>query len=73
MSLGVFTHNHTQTEPEDQWVIRHLLNTLAPAVDVYIDHEGELTKIIPKDVIVVDRTTVRVEFTAPRTGLAAIR
>lgn len=73
MTIGVFTHNHEQTVPAAEWIITHSLNTRAPCVDVFIDYEGERTKILPKDVIVVDNKTVKIVFTSLRTGVAAIR
>lgn len=73
MPIGVFTHNHTQTEPAAEWNVVHNLGTLVPCVDVFIDYNGERTKILPKDVIAVDKATVKVLFTAPRTGSVAVR
>lgn len=73
MPIGVFTHNHEQSVAAVEWNIVHNLGTLAPCVDIFIDLEGVRTKILPKDVIVVDKKTVKIVFTSPRTGSAAIR
>tara|TARA_B100000700_G_scaffold101966_1_gene115011 strand:+ start:61294 stop:61515 length:222 start_codon:yes stop_codon:yes gene_type:complete len=73
MPIGVYTHNHTQAIAAAEWIINHNLGTNAPAVDVYIDYEGAVRKIIPQDVIVMSNTQVKVVFSSPRTGVAAVR
>lgn len=73
MPIGFFSHTHKQETPETEWTIVHNLGTMAPAVDVIIEHEGEHHKMIPLYVRVVDKTTVLVGFTVPHTGVAAVR
>lgn len=73
MPIGVFSHNHTQETAATEWVIKHNLGTRAPVIDVFVDHEGTTQKIIPHKVEVVDNTTVKVVFTSPRSGMAAVR
>lgn len=66
-------HTHEQTVAATDWNITHGLNTIAPVVDVYIDVEGKQTKILPASVEVVDLQNVKVTFSAPRAGVAAVR
>lgn len=73
MPVGMFSHNHEQDVAAAEWNITHNLNTLAPVVDVFIDYEGAVQKIIPASVQVIDAATVKVTFTEARSGTAAIR
>lgn len=73
MTIGVFSHTHIQETPSTVWEIYHNLGTFAPVIDVLVQHKGETHKILPQGVIVVDNRTVRVTFSVPRTGTAAIR
>lgn len=63
---------HVQYDASDTWEIVHNQFTMAPIVDVYVNVDGNLTKIIPKDVEVIDQSTVRILFTTPRTGVVRI-
>ena len=73
MPIGMYSHNHTQDVAADTWTIVHNLGTNAPVVDVYVDIDGSRSKIIPKEVKVVDNKTLQIVFSETRTGVAAIR
>lgn len=66
------TYQYTQTSPSNSWVIEHKLNILYPVIDVYVYVNSELTKIIPKDIIVNSNLQVTIEFSTPYTGVARI-
>lgn len=68
---NIASYQHIQSVASDTWVITHNLNNY-PIVDVMVDHNGTLTKIIPKDVIVINMNTCQVKFSQPRTGQARL-
>ena len=58
--------------PADAWTITHNLG-YKPIVSVSIyDTDGVLQDCLPKEVVQVDANTVRVEFSAPRAGVARL-
>ena len=69
-------YKHVQTVPATVWTIAH--NTAysgsagTPIVDVFVDVNGTLTKIIPAIVEMVDNTTVRLTFSSNHTGTAIV-
>ena len=67
------SHNHEQDVAATTWTIVHNLGTYAPVIDVYIDINGSRSKILPKEVNVIDNTTVQVVFSEARAGSAAVR
>jgi len=73
MPIGFYSHTHTQSEPAAEWIVYHNLGTMAPVVDVYVDHEGKRQKIIPLGVELIDNLSLKVTFTVPRAGVAAVR
>lgn len=70
-ALGIPSFIYEQQTPSDNWLIVHNLNKYV-VIDVYIDYNGTRTKIIPQAIIFVNKNTVRVKFTSPRTGQALI-
>jgi hypothetical protein len=65
-------HTHVQTEPAAEWLITHNLGGV-PVVDVYIDDgEGDIEKILPSMVEIVNPMTCRITFSVPRAGQARI-
>lgn len=64
-------YKHEQTVAASTWVINHNLGVY-PAVDVYVDYNGEIQKILPLSVTYVDAMTCNVEFSAARAGTAII-
>lgn len=73
MPVSPLSHTHSQDVPASIWTVNHNLGTLYPAVDVYVILEGVRQKIIPASVSVVDNKTVKVKFSEPRQGTAAVR
>lgn len=65
------SHQHIQTTPGLTWVIVHSLG-MYPAVDVYIDYQGEKHKILPLSVVYDNPNQVTVTFSSPRTGIAMV-
>lgn len=63
--------NFTQSTPSDTWVIAHGSGYF-PVIDVSININGTLEKIIPKDIINIDVNTVHVVFSSPQTGMARL-
>lgn len=70
---SVTRYTHTQDTPATEWTINHRLNTLAPVIDVWIDVDGVMTKILPLNITVTDANTTVVSFSSPRTGKAGLR
>ena len=66
---GLVTYQHTQETPAQTWYVNHNLGVF-PIVDVLVSVEGVLTKIIPMDIVLVNETSIRIEFSKPYTGSA---
>lgn len=66
------THTHIQTTPAIEWVIVHLLNTLYPVVDVWVNDGGTDRKVLPLTVEPLDALSVKLTFTAATAGRATI-
>jgi hypothetical protein len=62
---------HVQEEASDAWLIRHSQHGY-PLIDVFIEYEDAVQKIIPQEIEYVDDNTVRVRFSSPRTGYATV-
>lgn len=68
-----YRHDHVQDVAASEWNINHNLNTLSPVVDCQININGEVQKILPVSVEVVDSMNVKVTWSSDRTGTAALR
>lgn len=66
---GIITYQHVQSTPSDKWNVGHNLGVF-PIVDVLVDIDGTLTKIIPMDIVLVDENNIRIEFSKPFVGSA---
>ena len=62
---------YTQEAASDTWVIEHNLGTY-PAIDVYVEHLGDMQKILPLGVAYDSPNQCTVTFSTPRTGLATV-
>lgn len=71
MAAALLTFQHKQDTPAAIWVINHYLHNY-PIVDVMVNEEGKLQKIIPKDIKVIDENTCEIHFSTPRTGQARL-
>lgn len=50
------------------WTFKHDLNRDV-VVDVMINFQGSLQKVLPRNIVKVDANTIRIEFSQPRTGI----
>ena len=71
MPAALQSYNHVQTTPALVWTVTHYLHNF-PIVDVMVDYEGSLQKIIPKAIKVLDENTCEIHFSTPRTGQARL-
>lgn len=67
--MALNTFQHVQDTPSENWNVTHNLGVF-PIVDVLVELEGVLTKIIPMEIILVDENTIRIEFSKPFHGSA---
>lgn len=76
MRLIPGVYRHIQTVPAAVWTIKHKLGGNGtkgvPIVDVTVTDGGKVQKLIPNSVEIVDKDTVTLRFSAPRTGNATI-
>lgn len=70
---SVSSYTHTQSTPSLSWTVNHNLNTPAPVCDVFVDLDGVLTKILPKNISVSNNNTLVVSWSSPRSGIVAVR
>lgn len=68
---NIASYQHIQSNPAMVWNITHNLNNY-PIVDVMVDENGVLTKIIPKNIFVINLNTCQIEFSSARTGQARL-
>lgn len=65
-------HVHIQQTASATWTIVHGLDTTEIGVDVFVDVNGVLTKILPKNVQITDTKTVVITFSTAKTGEAFV-
>lgn len=64
-------YTHKQLMANSVWTVAHNLNR-AVMIDVFVNFQGRLEKILPRNIVVVDDNTVRVEFTKAMTGTVRV-
>lgn len=64
-------YKHEQDVPSTTWTIQHYLHGY-PIVDVYVTHNAELQKIIPKSVTYLDDISCLITFSIPYAGYATV-
>ena len=64
------TYLFEQSEPSSKWTIQHSCGY--PNVDIFIEQNGAINKIIPLDVKYVSDTLCEVYFTVPFAGTAKL-
>lgn len=64
-------YNHVQDTPSDTWTIVHGFGGY-PIVDVFINIDGAVQKVIPLGIIYIDSATCTVTFTSPQSGYASV-
>ena len=67
----VVNYNHHQQTASLNWDISHGMDCY-PAVDVYINMDGSLTKIIPNGITLIDKNTLRISFSEEQAGVARL-
>jgi ribosomal protein L2 len=65
-------YKHTQSTPATVWTINHNLGTQAPIVDVFYNDGGQMTKVLPSNIQVVNSNTVTLTFSTPISGTAEV-
>jgi hypothetical protein len=63
------SYQHIQDTASTTWSINHNLNNY-PIIDVMVDVNGLLTKIIPHEVLVIDMNNCQITFSIPYSGQA---
>ena len=64
------SYEHVQSSPSATWVVTHNLNRL-PIIDVYVDSEGQKTRILPQ-ITHTNANSCTIVFSEPQTGFAAL-
>lgn len=65
-------YNHLQSVGATSWVITHNLGATTVATDAFIDVSGNLTKVLPLNVVHTDDNTLTVTFSANQVGRVRI-
>lgn len=69
ISVSKVGATHVQEVPATEWVFEHKLKRTA-IVDVYINFQGRLEKILPLSVQQISPDETRIVFSDPQTGVA---
>lgn len=64
-------YQHTQAAASASWVIAHNLG-LYPSIDVYINYQGGVQKILPMAITFDTVNQCTVTFSSARTGFATV-
>jgi|694.fasta_scaffold04879_11 hypothetical protein len=73
--MGTYTlklakeYTHTQTTPSTEWDIDYKMD-FAPIVDVMIDNNGTLEKMLPMSIERITNSRVKIFFSQPFSGKA---
>lgn len=65
-------YRYTQVTPSTTWVINHKLGLNNPIVDVFVDVNGTLTRILPLTAVVTDENNITLTFTNAIAGSAEV-
>lgn len=65
-------YDHDQTVASASWTVQHNLNTLDTVNDIFINDNGNLSKMIPQNVIATDLNSITVDFTSVQTGVVRV-
>lgn len=68
----VHQYQHSQASLSATWVITHDLNTPGIVIDVMVNQNGVLEKIIPLDITMTSANVTTITFTQQFTGVARI-
>ena len=62
----------TQDIPSNEWNITHNMNTQSIVVDVFVWHDGKLTKMLPLNVTIIDNNNIKISFSNNHSGVARL-
>lgn len=65
------THEHIQAVASDTWTVIHNLK-MYPIIDVFVEVDGNVHKIIPAGVEYTDMNSCVVTFSSPQVGHAMV-
>jgi len=65
-------YTHTQSTPSTTWTINHNLGLSQPIVDVFVDDNGTITRILPASMVVTNSNTLTLTFTSALAGSAEV-
>lgn len=68
---GMNAYSHEQLSPSNEWTVQHDLNKKV-VVDVLVDYQGELTKILPSEILFIDNYSIKIKFSKPMTGYVRV-
>lgn len=72
MARNAFMYYHQQTTPSLVWIINHNLNRQR-IVDIVVEIDNRLDKILPNRIIHTSLNQTQVHFTIPFQGTATLR
>ena len=64
--------NHNQAVSSATWTITHNMNAPVSNIDVLVNYQGSLQKIIPGDIVHTDDNTTTILFSQAFTGRARL-
>lgn len=69
-------YTHTQSTASTEWVILHNLGGSGghgiPIIDVLVSENGNMVKMMPEDITIVDQYTATLTFSSPQSGVAIV-
>ena len=68
---GMYAYSHEQVSPSSEWTVQHDLNKKV-VVDVLVNYKGQLTKILPSEIVFIDNYSLRIVFSKPMTGYVRV-
>lgn len=71
MKNAVDVTQHIQDTPSSTWQVKHGRPGY-PIVDVYMELDGKVQKVIPAGVTYIDEYNIEVLFSEPRTGFVTV-
>lgn len=68
---GMNAFSYEQASPSDEWIVQHNLNKKV-VVDVLVNYQGNLTKILPSEILFIDNYSIKIKFSKPMTGYVRV-
>lgn len=73
MTDFAYGFTYFQETPSTTWNILHALNIATPVIQVYIDIDGGVQRVMPSSVVSVDANNLTVTFTEAQSGYARLK